>query len=130
MEDVDATRAWTISTVAVCGAVLMSAEFAGARMLEAHWGSSIRAPANSALISTAPQTATVEIVHARVASTSSTVSRGRPVRYRATRPGAPPTRPSAIRPPAKATQASALVKAWAWPHHQCSVKAAPQFFSA
>ncbi len=41
MEDVDATRAWTISTVAVCGAVLMSAEFAGARMLEAHWGSSL-----------------------------------------------------------------------------------------
>ena len=37
----DATRAWTIATVAVCGAVLMVAEFAGARMLEIHWGSSL-----------------------------------------------------------------------------------------
>ena len=37
----DATRAWTITTVAVSGAVLMVAEFAGARMLETHWGSSL-----------------------------------------------------------------------------------------
>jgi spermidine synthase len=35
------TRAWTITVVAVCGAVLMIVEFAGARMLEAHWGSSL-----------------------------------------------------------------------------------------
>jgi predicted membrane-bound spermidine synthase len=34
-------RAWTITVVAVCGAVLMVAEFAGARMLETHWGSSL-----------------------------------------------------------------------------------------
>ena len=40
--------------------------------------------------------------------------------------GAPPS----TRPPANATQASAPGKPCAWPHHQCSVKRGPQFFSA
>ena len=35
------TRGWTIAVVGVCGAVLMIAEFAGARMLETRWGSSL-----------------------------------------------------------------------------------------
>ena len=34
-------RGWTIAVVGVCGAVLMIAEFAGARMLETRWGSSL-----------------------------------------------------------------------------------------
>jgi predicted membrane-bound spermidine synthase len=41
VDGVKGVRAWTIAVVAVCGAVLMIAEFAGARMLEIRWGSSL-----------------------------------------------------------------------------------------
>ena len=99
-------------------------------------GSTAGAPAASPSISTAwraerPRTRQPPLPPPRSCARTAAPGAARGPRARTTTAvGAPRTGPSAIRPPANATHASAPGKPWAWPHHQCSVKAGPQFFSA